>query len=118
MISGSNPKRFSSNSQTLQHIAPENFVTGFHVAEVYVGKDIREQGKKAIAHHVPEIDHAMRPTTHEARSEDDVGFSVLDWAQQVRVVPRVVLQVCVLDQDDVPGRVAETSFPRRRLCRD
>ncbi len=44
----------------LDNFATEDFVTGFHVAQVDVGEAVRKQGQQAVADRMPEVENAMR----------------------------------------------------------
>ena len=41
------------------YLPPENLVTGFHVSEVQVGKQVGKESQKSIAHIMPEVKHPM-----------------------------------------------------------
>ena len=64
---------------------------------------------------MPEVQHPPRASSQKARSVDDVGVAARDRLEQLRVLARVVLQVGVLDDDDVPLRIAEADRDRGAL---
>src|SRR5579859_3670170 len=39
----------------LNNFAPENFVAGFHVAQIYIGKSVGQNCKNPVADGVPEV---------------------------------------------------------------
>ena len=55
------PKPVLFNGNAGQKLAPKHFVTGLHVSEVQVCKHVGQQREKAVSHHMPEVNHAMRP---------------------------------------------------------
>jgi hypothetical protein len=58
----------------------------------------------------------MGSATDEARAEDHVGLALKDRLQEHRVLPRVVLEVGVLDEDDVAGGRGEPRAQRGALA--
>src|SRR5262249_37090714 len=88
---GFNPETIFLYCYTLQKIAAESFVTSLHIGEVQIGKHVRKQGEKSISHHMPKIDHPMRPASHKPRTEYDVGAIFQDWGNKEGILFRIIL---------------------------
>jgi hypothetical protein len=65
---------------------------------------------------VPEEVRALRPSSGEAGTEDDVGDAALDRLDQRRHVGGVVFEIGVLDHRDVAVRVRDRRAHRRALA--
>ncbi len=93
--------------ETVCHIANEHLVTGLHVRQVQIGERVRQERQHPVADGVPEIQDAMAAWRAEkARSVHDVSFALEDGLQQQCVFARVVLEVGVLNDQNVSGRIA------------
>ena len=99
----------------LQHLAPEDLVAGLHVGQVQVRQHVREKGQRAVPEVVPEQEHALR-AAEEAGSIDNIGLTFQYRPQQVVVIPRVVFEIRVLDEQDPPPRFREATAKRRSLA--
>ena len=84
-----------------QDFAAKRFVACLHVGQVHVGQHVGQQGKKAIADHVPKIDHSVGATTQEAGTVNHVCLIGPDWIQEKIVFLRIVFQVRILNDDYV-----------------
>ena len=62
---------------------------------------IGQQREKAVSHHMPEINHAMRPASQEAGAEHNVGTILENRCEKERVFVRVILQIGVLNDYDL-----------------
>ena len=115
--SGSIPNRFSRNvgATCRDHFATKNLVTGFHVAEIEVREDVRQQRQQSIADVVPEIQHALI-VAGESAAEDDVGQILDDWLNELRVLGRVVFEIGVLNDHRITGGRREASPQRGTLA--
>ena len=102
------PKPVLFNSNAVQEFAPKHFVTCFHVSEVQVCKHVGEQREKSVSHHMPEVNHAMRPAAHEPGTEHNVGTILQNRRKEDGVFVRVILQVGVLNDYDVARSCLET----------
>ena len=64
---------------------------------------------------MPEVQHAALAHNHEARAIDDVGISLDQRFQQVRVLARIVLEVGVLDEAELAARLFDGVANSRAL---
>ena len=94
------------DGDALDDVGAEDLVARLHVREVQVRDHVGEEGEELVRDVVPEVQDAARGA-REAGAVDDVGLALEDRRQELRVVARVVLEVGVLDQHDVPGRLRE-----------
>src|ERR1017187_1120184 len=62
---------------------------------------------------MPEVKHAMRAAGKKARAVNDVGASFNQRLQQHRVLCRIVLEIGVLDDDEVPLSFANDAIQGR-----
>ena len=99
----------------LDDVRAEDLVAGLHVGEVQVRDHVREEGQELVRDVMPEIEDAAR-RAGEAGAVHDVGLALEDRGQELRVVARVVLEVRVLDQHDVSGRLGEAAPERGALA--
>src|SRR6266487_3889458 len=53
----------------------ESLVAGLHVGQIKISKDVRKQGQKPVASHMPEKKDTMRPPAHEPGAENCVCFA-------------------------------------------
>ncbi len=102
VISGSKPNRFGVGAaQRARDVAAHRLVAGLHVGEVEVRQHVAVRREAAVAHRVPEVQHAVRPA-EEARAEARRRRARRGSA---RAAPgqscRVVLEVGVLHDHDV-----------------
>ena len=95
------PKPVLFNGNAGQKLAPKHFVTGLHVSEVQVCKHVGQQREKAVSHHMPEVNHAMRPAPQEPGAEHNVGTIFQNRCKKDWVFARVILQVRVLNDDHI-----------------
>ena len=92
----------------MQQFPPKHLVTCLHVGEVQVCKHVREQREKAVSHHMPEVNYAMRSASHEAGTENNVGTILQNRFKKDWVFIRVILHVRVLNDDHVASSCLET----------
>jgi hypothetical protein len=92
----------------MHEFAPKHFVTCLHVSEVQVRAHVGQQREKAVSHHMPEVNHAMRPASQEPGAEHNVGTILQNRCKKDRVFLWVILQVRVLNDDHVAGSCLET----------
>ena len=97
------------NGYVTQEFASKHFVTCLHVSEVQVCKHIGEQREKAVSHHMPEVNHAMRPAAQEPGTEHNVGTILQNRCKKDGVFGRVILQVGILNDYYVSRCVLKTS---------
>ena len=116
VISTSNPNRFSRMTNVLEDLALEDLVADLHIREVEVGHHVGKHGEDLVSHVVPEKHHPVRAAAEEARAKDHVRVAVEDRPQQVRILPRIVFEVGVLDQDDVTRGRGEPGPQSRALA--
>src|SRR5512147_87186 len=103
------------NRDGLDHFAAEYLVTSLHVREVDVGKAIGEQGQEPVANRVPEVEDAVRAAAEEAGTVDDVSFSLDERIEEMRILRRIVLEVRVLNDDEIPVGFLNTAAQSRAL---
>jgi len=58
---------------------------------------------------MPEIEHTMRLAARKPGAIDHISFAFRDRSDQLRVLCRVVFQVGILDDYDVPGDMSKAS---------
>ncbi len=92
----------------MQEFAPKHFVTCLHVSEVQVRTHVGQQREKAVSHHMPEVNHAVRPAAQEPGAEHNVGTILQNRCKKDGVFVRVILQVGVLNDYYVSSCVLET----------
>ena len=73
------------------------------------------EGEEPVGHVVPEVEDAVGAAVKSV-AEHHVRLALEDGLEQDRVVARVVLEVGVLDDDDVPARLGQTRADRRALA--
>src|SRR5262245_8824767 len=100
----------------LEHLAAEDLVADLHVGEVHVGEHVREGGEQAVPDIVPVVEHAHGGAAGEARAEDHVRLAGEDGLDQAWVVVRVVLEVGVLHDHEVPAGGLEARAQRGALA--
>ncbi|EAU68603.1 hypothetical protein STIAU_8807 [Stigmatella aurantiaca DW4/3-1] len=98
-----------------QHLGAEGLVAGLHVREVQARGHVGEGGEHVVHHRVPEVEHPAR-RAGEAAAVDDIRLAIEDGLDDLGDVPRVVLEVRVLDDDDVPGGLGEAAPQGRALA--
>ena len=96
------------DGDALDDVGAEDLVPRLHVGEVQVRDHVGDERQHLVGDVVPEEEHAARGA-REARPVDHVRLALEDRRQELRVVPRVVLEVRVLDQHDVAGRLGEAA---------
>src|SRR2546426_770028 len=77
----------------------KHLVAGFHVGQVQVREHVRKRRQEPVPHVVPEEQDAMS-LPPESRSVDHVRLVFQDRLEETGVLPGVVLQIRVLDDDD------------------
>src|SRR4051812_40473517 len=65
---------------------------------------------------MPEIQNAVWPCTEKARAIDHVRFAFKEGLQQKRIFTGVVFEVCVLNNDEIAGRLENSATERRSLA--
>src|SRR5262245_26988134 len=85
----------------MDYLASKALVTGLHVSQIEVRKHIRRQCQEAIAHCVPEKEDAMGVTASKAGAKHYISLILQNWVQELRVLGRVVLQICILKQHKI-----------------
>ena len=71
--------------------------------------------EQLVAERVAVVEDAAALAGQEARAVDDVGAVLQEGADQARIVARVVLEVGVLEQDEVAGRLGDAAADGRPL---
>ena len=66
----------------LDQLAFKNFVAGFHVGEVEIGRHVRQEGEELVAEGVPEIQHAVLVRADEARAQDGIRLAAENGLEQ------------------------------------
>jgi hypothetical protein len=84
--------------QTLAQFSSENFVTGSFVGQRQASTQIRSQCQQAVLPSVP-TRRAGIFYAHKARAENDIGLAAKNWFQQFPVIPGIILEIAVLDDD-------------------
>ena len=74
--------------------------------QVEVRQYVGEQGQDPVADRVPEVQHAMRAGGEKADAIDNVGPFASMGLQERRILCRIVLEIGILDNDEIPR-----SFP-------
>jgi hypothetical protein len=88
---------------------------GLHVRQIEVGQHVGEQGQESVAHVVPEEQNPLR-TALEPGAVDHVRFTLQNRPYQVWILPRVVLEIGILDEHDVTAGGLESRPHRRSLA--
>jgi hypothetical protein len=96
------------DGDALDDVGAEDLVARLHVREVQVRDHVGEEGEELVRDVMPEVQDAAGGA-REARAVDDVGLALEDRRQELRIVAGVVLEIRVLDQHDVPGRLREAA---------
>src|SRR5256885_10970105 len=65
---------------------------------------------------MPEIDDSMRTAPHETRTVNNVSLAHDDRLEQERIVLGVVLQICILNNDDLASRRPKSGSKARALA--
>ena len=99
----------------LDDVAAKSLVTRLHIAEVDIGKCVGKQSENPVAHRVSEVKHAMRTSGQKARPVDYVGAPFNQGLQQHRVLCRIVLEIGILDDDEIPRSFPNAAVQRRTL---
>jgi hypothetical protein len=81
----------------MKEFAPKHFVTCLHVGEVQVGAHVGQQREKSVSHHMPKVNHAMRPASQESGTEHNVGAILQNRCKKDGVFVRIIFQVGVLN---------------------
>ena len=102
--SGSMPKRLLRMGMDLSRARLDDLVAGLHVRQIEVGEGIRYEGEELIADGVPEEQDPPVVAAGEPGAVDDVRVSGQDRPEEPGIVGRVVFQVGVLDDAQVPRR--------------
>ena len=95
----------------LQHLLLEDFITGFHIREVKVCAEVGEESQELVAQSMPEHQHTPWGA-EESRPVDDIGCSVENRFNQLRIFPGMVLQIGILDDDDLARGFLESGAQR------
>ena len=123
--SGSRPNRSEVRRSRLQHVAPDRLVTGLHVGR---DSDRWPCWRQAVRIRFPSACQKKRTppdlTGGKARAEDSVGFPIEQMgAMTLPIFLRVIFEVGILDDPDVPAHVLDRcsdrlSFPHIDRLRD
>src|SRR5918999_545280 len=109
---GLQPKAVLFEVEAPQQVAAECLVPRRDVADGGVVHDTRRQAEQPISDVVREEVHALRLTAAEPRAVDSVGVAGRYGLDQTGNVDRVVLEISVLHDDDIP-----TGEPQGRAYR-
>ena len=114
--SGSMPKRLLRIGIDLRIREPEHLVAGLHVGQRQVGRPVRQHRQEPVAQRMTEVEHATAIGGRKPRAVDDVGVVLEEGPHETRVVARVVLEIGVLEDDQVAGRLGDAAAHRRALA--
>jgi hypothetical protein len=103
------------DGDALDDVRAEDLVAGLHVGEVQVRDHVRDERQELVRDVVPEVEDPPG-RAGEAGAVHDVGPPLEDGGEELRIVPRVVLEIRVLHQHDVAGRLGEAAPERRALA--
>ena len=95
----------------MNHLAAEDFVARLHVGQIEVRGHVGEERQECVPDAVPVEHHAAR-IPFEPRSEHHLGMSVEDRLDQLRILFRVVFEVGILDENDVPAGFLDAATDR------
>ena len=101
----------------MDYLAAEDFIARLHVCEVQVRGHVGKRGEHIVADRVPKIQNAMRAAAaKKARAEHHVRLTRQNWRKQTVIFRRVVFQICILNDDDVCGRVGDARAQGRTFA--
>src|SRR5579863_9753679 len=110
------PEAILPDHDPLNQLAPEGFVSGFHVREIEVGRHVRTHGQKLVADRMPEIENAMSPGAAEKTgSEDHIGFAGKNRSQEQMIFGRIVFEIGILHDDEGRGGLGNPGAQRCAL---
>ena len=95
-----------ADGDALDDVGAEDLVAGLHVGEVHVRDHVGDERQQLVGDVVPEVEHAAGGA-RESRPVDHVRLAFKDRREEPRVVAWIVLEVRVLDQHDVAGRLGK-----------
>jgi hypothetical protein len=97
------------NPDLLDNVRTKDLIANLHVREIKIGNDVAQGRKEAIAEIVPKVKHPVR-TAVEAVPENHVCLPLKKWLQERGIVSRVVFEVSILDEDNLPCNICDGSL--------
>src|SRR5204863_6036619 len=95
----------AAQADAVQRLAPEHLVGRLHVAETRAEQEVRKPRQSLVGDARLERNRSSR--SKEPRAVDDVRVPRENRREQAAVFLRVELEVGVLNQDNVAGRVLQ-----------
>ena len=90
----------------LDNFPAETFVTGLHIGQFLVREEIGQHGQRAVGQLVGQV--ALGNSSEETGPVADPCLPRKDRLQHLRIILRIVFQICVLDDHDIPGRMGKS----------
>jgi len=90
----------------LDQVTFEDFVTGFHVTENVVVKQVGYKGQDPIGNHVP-IKDGTACAAQKAGAIDNIRDAFFDRLEEGGILTGVIFKISILDDDNIPDRVLD-----------
>ncbi len=88
----------------LQELGAEDLVAGLHVGQVEIGEEVAHPGEEPVDSRMAVVQHPPAVGGEKARAVDHIGAVLEKRPYEARIVPRVVLEIGVLEERQVAGR--------------
>src|SRR5262245_14126134 len=105
----------AAEPHAVERLAPEHLVGGLHGGEPREEPGVGHEGQEQVPEARAQREAGVGP--QEARAVDDFGAALENRREQVAVLRRIELEVGVLNQQDVAGRVLQPDADRRSFPR-
>src|SRR5262245_29137351 len=101
------------NMDVFDHVGAEDFITGLHVREDRVVKQVGDESEHLVADEMLEVERPRHLGARKTRAVDDVGAPFENGLYQLGVFGRVIFQIGVLNNNDVASGVSQRGPERR-----
>ena len=108
-------KAFLLDVDCFHGFASECLVASFHVCQVQATEQIGGLGQNPIAQPMDEA-FVVHDFADESRAINNVCFAANQWLYDRRNVARIVLEVSILNDDEIAGRVFKAGSKRRAFA--
>jgi hypothetical protein len=102
-----NPKAIFFKPKVLHQVTLKHLVACFHICQVEVSEQVRDESENFIADAVPEKQDSVRVPTHETASVNNVRAAFNNGFEQQIIFFRVVFQVGILNKNDLTSCLLE-----------
>src|SRR5579864_5288047 len=103
------------DGNALQQVRAKHLVAGLHVGHIQIAEHVGNQRQVFVDHRMPVRQHAALLARHVPRSEHRIRPPVEQRTQQLHIFVRIVFEIGVLHQAEIPRRMRDRRPHRRAL---